>query len=899
MAPRGLSSPLRIVVLGCWGLLLWWGAPITGTVGLRAADHPDGSADPEPAGGEDILASRTPAAPANPATTATSGAGPATNDDFRLSTIVEQLKGADAKVAALAAHRLLQVLASGDGAGATRKAEVTRYLLETLDPKTLEESEGNAVVATRIVDALATWITSSGPPFAGTADLILPLVGSGPPALREAVVRTLQALLRHETSGSSESPTLMKLKEQLSQDKPSSFLRDASEVLWKVDGKALIGVLVGNLAAREGASHDTEAYRTAVVSLEELRRRIPRGFSGVEGWKKWWAESQAGSLEEIISRCWQLNQEAFVANWKQLIRRLRETADAERLLLAIQDTLGGVYSPALRTEAARTLGEFADWLSDMPIPGDQPEEAESGGSPKDRLLRRGVELLVQVLKSDGFYAERRSVVLAALVALRRYHGYLDRNAEALAKVSDVMGSRIQRRSPYDIEGHRDEVLETVLLAGALRLQIARGFVESLLTGAGAPNGNERPAEGKVKDIELLTAAVLALGRIVENEGLNSDGLNLLLHCFQNPPEGEEAAVREFRRACVTALGTYSAEPGVGKELFEFHSGILAGGDNGDLRIPAILALGTLAQRRDGDVEKQLAESALKALLGVIANHGDYEPQEVLAAVDSIAYVGNGAALAGFLELAVSVKDAKVREQIRKKTVGLIRAGKLDTLAHALEELERRAIEKDNAEYYAFAGAICGDVAVKELVQAARQASGNATDSGPLLRTILVMARVQDFQEETEDVTSSVNFLLELGKQYPALKEKFPEEFEEVERFSAALEVRGRIGKILQEKTGDISPAIQAGLELLQSDPSLSARRRSLRWFYSEVSKLDPTDRRARICQSWAQALQSAEAEKIWEGLPPQLKERYLENLSKLKDASKPPKPPEGAPAPEG
>ena len=814
-----------------------------------------------------------------PAASAQAEPAPATppQDEMRPEALDAQLKAADDKVAALAATRLLQAIATKDPAGAAKAARLTAYLLEKLDPSALQKPEADAVVASRIVDAMATWITTSGPPLQGTAKALTDLVGVGPSALRQAVVRALQALARQEIASSRRSPALDTLRASLDRGPPppEAYIRDASGILWDVDGKALLEALLDGLSRHKSAAPGSDEFAMARVCLEELRSRVPRDFSGVEGWQKWWSENRDLPLDAILSSSWLKSREEGAAIWKQLIRRLRETADAERLLLALQDTLGNVYIPEIRTAAVLALGDFADWVVEMPVAGGQPAERSPEGDPKDKLLLRAVQSLEGLLASKDVYVERPEIVRAALGSLSKYHDFIERNEKLLEEVSAIVAARLPDGSSRKGERSREELLETIRLAGALRVESALKFVESLLESRVSISTPRSEA-----DLELLTVAVTALGRLVEKAGLSEATAGLLLSCFKGTGTGSEKAVRELRRACVTALGVGAESPAVREVLCAFHRELLSSGGEKDLRIPAILALGTLARQKD--------EKALQALLDVLSRQEEFETHEVIAAVDSIAYVGGDAALSGFLRYGVASKDKRVQSHIQQKTVGLLLEDGVPRLFKAIEDLEQLALVEDLPGYLEFALALWQDPAIQGLVTTAQRNPGGPDRVESIWRATLAYAQVQDLLGLEKETAASLATLAELLMKEPAIKEKCPQGVKELADFKAQLTQRAVIQPVLKKGgANDIAPLLKDLMGLVESGAGVWGRWRNLRWVYRQVAQAAPSERLDRIREAWCQGLSSESSRALWEGFPPQFREKHLSRLAALRAKTQP------------
>lgn len=805
------------------------------------------------------------------------------------SARTKELEGSDPKVAALAAHRLLQDLASAAGPSAETQA-LKSYVLGKLDPGELAKPGTDAVVAERLADAMATWIVASGPPFPEAPQALLPLVGVGPPSLRDAVVRALQALVRHELSKGGGAPTLRALLARLAQDPSRSvaFVRDAARIVWDADGKALLETLVAAVAS----SPEAGAPPAAVVraSLDELRARIPRDFPNAEGWQKWWKENRELPLDSILAACWSRDREELVAAWRQAVRRLRETGNADRVLAALQDVLAGSYVPELRVAVVLALGDFAEWIAEMRFEG----SGETPEAAKEKLLRRAAQLLLPIpappAGSGKEYAERREVSRAALAALGKYRALFEKDAALLGEASRIVLGKLAELG--NAPESRGELVEALRLAGALRLEGSREFVTRLLSRsldtlppAPPPNGSRGPGPSEV---EVLTAAVSALGRLLEKGGAAEADWELLLRCFRaRGGEAGDAAGRELRRACVAALGSGSETESVRAKLLAFHRDLLApGGGDGDLRIPAILALGTLA--------RQGTAGALEALFAVLDKQAEFQPQEVVAAIDSIAYVGGEPALAGFLaRVPVASREKRVYDHLLRKTAALVGTGGIGTLAVALEKLEDWALSDESAAHAEFASALFQEPSVQSVVAACRQSAGGDGRLGLLWRSILAAARLDDLLGKEKEVAGHLAALDDLAGRVPSFQEKYAAEAQALAAFRESLAARAGLRTAWEKGDGtEAREVIEAAKELVAKAPSPAVRWSNLRWFLRQLETSPRSSRIEALREGWYEALAADPAGDLWKGIPAASRDRYLARLDALKGGSKaePPEP---------
>jgi hypothetical protein len=215
----------------------------------------------------------------------------------------------------------------------------------------------------------------------------------------------------------------------------------------------------------------------------------------------------------------------------------------------------------------------------------------------------------------------------------------------------------------------------------------------------------------------------------------------------------------------------------------------------------------------------------------------------------------------------------------------------------LEELEALSIAADNEEYYSFAADICDDAAVKEFVQAEKQNSGGSKEPAPLWRMVLAIARVHDFQGRVTEVESAVKFLTDREQQDPTTPEKCAKQLQELQHLRATLAARKKLLEAAAVEATDPSSLAQSTVKLLQSNPTLSARRRNLQWVLKRlVKELPASERSERWRQGCVQALGAAEAAALWEGFPTQFRDRFLGDFSSQKLGPEPP--PEKKPTPK-
>jgi hypothetical protein len=807
---------------------------------------------------------------AQPYCPASADARPDTADSEFLA---RDLEGRDGELAAVHAMRLLDSIASTEGTPG-RTAHLN-YLLDKLNPAAVTRPGSDLLAAGRIVQALDSRIRSSGPPFPGTSDVLLPLVGLGPPEFRDAVVKACQALVRHEHSKGSSAGSAGGLAARFSgaPPPPLPFVSDASRILWPTDGKTLVAALVGALS-RAGSSPDAvpgPAGAFPAACLEELRARLGIDFAATEGWRKWWEEARGLPFEAILADAERRSRDEQLASWRKLLRRLRETGDGERLLLALEDTLETVYSPDIRVAAVTALGDFADWVlevrvSDTPI---EPAGEESAPDPRARLAARAVRSLVAIEEPKGSRIERSDVISAVMAALRRYQLFLEKDPKLLGEVTSIVSRRLQALTLEDFRSSREQLLETIRLAGALRVPDALGFVEGLL-GSASADGEE--------DIEVLTAAAATLGRLLE-KGLGEGSSKLLIANFRKVRTGPEKAIRELRRTCITALLSGSETPAVRAALLDFYQEVLRSAGDRDLRIPVLIGLGTLARQRE--------PRALDALRNVLEEGRGFEPPEVVAAMDSMAYVGGEPALSAFLDYAPRVREKAVEEHLVKKIAGLVEAGDASFLASLLERIEGRALEEDSTKLLEIALAIAEQPSPAGIIARDKLDAADPAKIGAWWRANLVLLRSRDAVGDEEGFEKTLASLGEALLENSSLREKAPGVEAELAASRELLAVRASLlSKLSRAEPGGDAALVEEMARYASAGRSPRDRWRGMLWVYRKISGLSDPSTRSRLAALWRSRLAAPGNETVWSGLPESCRSKHLARVAALAERSR-------------
>jgi hypothetical protein len=784
-----------------------------------------------------------------------------------------QLEGPDPKVAELAAHRLFQTITNPGTDDATRKGHVT-YLLQKLSFSQPESrTDTSYLVGGRIVDVLATWITSSGPPFRGVSEAVLPLVGDGPLEFRDAVIRAVSALIFHEElAGESLAVAALAGRFLEIPPPPKAYVRDASGILWQTNGKVLIGSLVGVLMRYSTSVDGSPGFSMATLCLEELRSRLPLDFPAADFWQEWWNEHDELPLDKILASAERRARGEYLTNWRKIMNRLMETRAPERVLLAIQDTLESSYSLELRSAAVEALGEFSGWVQQLHLSTDPDADSGAEEGLKDRLLTKSVQMLVSLFGRQSICVERADVLRTALAALRKNHGFLERNPDLRTEVAVLVVDRIHQLA---VEGHDrnpEDLLEIIRLAGQLRVKETRGFVESLVRDAYASSGPR---------LELLTAAIDTLGRLL-NGGANEDTAALLMgHFKRRLPAGSEKAVRGLKRACIKALSTGSESPAVRAQLRELYKEILLDSADRDLHVPAILGLGTLARQNDTE--------SLGELIDVLARQAQFEPGDVKAAIEEIAYVGGETALSRFLDYlcVYTANDKAVRDHLLRKIGSLVAAGAPATFGWTLKRMLRLATEEDSSICLEYAEQLCAEPELAALLSSDNFDLASHDKVESLLEANLARAAVQDALGMEEAVGTTLEGLSELVQKLPDAGEKFSKAVAVLTALKASRIQRAALkGRLVDLDAVEDVALIKDFETLLTTDGSLTGRASNFRWILRQLFPEAASVRLVKVRALWHTFLVSELGSAFWEGFSPKYRERYLGRLESTQENKK-------------
>ena len=803
----------------------------------------------------------------------------------------DQLEGADERVGSLAALALVQATVGTDPAREAWREQHRQFIHRQLDPSRFSGAvpgspDPYGPAPRRIIEAIATFTASSGPPFTEIDSLLLGLLGRGPQSLRDAVVEALVGLIEWEArQGPAGSGRVVAAVEKHILHNPPQgepVLADASRVLWRGDGKRFLS------AAMTALEQNREKYPWSVdLYLRELRDRLRVDFPTPDDWSRWWESQKERSLAEIFADCQRQLSEDAARQWRQLLRRVRETQNAEQLRLALKEALEESSLADVRLAAVSALGDYAEWIRTVKL-ADEPGAAAA--DHRDRLLLQTFVLLIDVIQGRLHPHEQRRVRRAAFVALRSYKPFLDRHAELAQPISELVLESLQgalaNGAYLQSAAERSDLLEVLRTAGALEVAAARDFVEDFVRSlVSAPRSD---------DLELLSTAAVALGRLVKGQ-LRLDTARLFIALFgtRADPAQPGTGLRELRRACVAALNARPEDEQVQDVVRDFYVRVLREGAE-ELRIPTILGLGTLAQGMD--------EGALEALVRVVEQPGVYRSQEITAAIDAIAYVGGRRALAQFLPLLgrreeLLRNDPTVFAHLWRKVVGLVKLEGAVSLADVLETLGRLAAARDSVLYLECALLLCREAELQQLVSADDLDVGDAARLGALWRTAVLQARYAELVDEAGALPPVVKQLVTLQGKDPQVQAKVPREVAALDEYLQRRSRRDAVRARLATPSGDPMGVADELRTLVEPQAPQEQRWLALRWIERQLAAdtFRAVDGAPAIHARWLEIVGSPAAEALFQDLPATFGKRYRERIEGLRPTKEPRK--EAPPAP--
>ena len=821
-----------------------------------------------------------------------------------LNLDVLKLAGNDSRLGELEAYKLVERLAEEKRrpSGPCRK-----FLLAVLEPAYFSDAKLNRaparrVAALRIIGAITLEIRGDSEATSGFDDMLLPLLGVGSPVFRESVVKAVTAFVELEQrrgSGASGKGTrdktvsaLRRLCQIVEHNPPPApaLLEDVSKILWAADGKSFLShVIAGMVLNQEKHPGSTPRY------LKELRTRLRIGFPTPKGWSLWWEQQQERSLPDIFVEVQKKLSQDNASNWKESLKRFRETGDYERLLAEMQATLQSAYTLEHRLVAVEALGDYAGWLRGARFTGTNVAEQDK---LRLDLQSRACEYLLQIIQAGaepGY--EQAEVRRQALISLRNFQPFLSESAvEMRREICDFTIQRAQQL--WEIRpavsrsvgylGWRAELLELVKAAGAFKIAGAKKILDSILN-----------TPEFLSDLELQSESIQALGHLLKG-ALDLVSASLFMERFRDAPQAPAADALKLQMACAAALNARPEDGTVLAVLRTFHAELLKKTADPGLQMIAIAGLSTLAQGKDPD--------ALEALLDVLSSPGAYDTQVLVAAVDAISYLGNREALDEFLPLlhlfgAKQGREKAIGDHLVKRVQGLIKAEGVGGLAWALGRLERRAYQEDSLEYFSSCRKLLEEPGLQGLLLP------RSTDDLPVDEKLgaawvatLAALRAAELMAGFDESAALYGKMGEFLGSQPRVGEGSPHGLREFQNRLRQEELRKKINIQL---AGEDELNVQGVLDLFivlaladgfsaEKEPESFASAKSyarwsaLRWVEGLLAsgQVPAGAKRQALHRSWTGYLSAEDNSGFWKDLPSQHRESCLKRLETLRSGKK-------------
>lgn len=821
-----------------------------------------------------------------------------------LNLDVLKLAGNDSRLGELEAYKLIERMAKEKRrpSGPCRK-----FLSAVLEPAYFSDTKLNraparSVAALRIIGAITLEIRGDSEPSAGFDDMLLPLLGVGSPVFRKSVVKAVTAFVELEQrsgfgpsgNGTRSKPAsaLRRLCEMVEHNPPpaQALLEDVSKILWAADGKSFLShVIAGMVLNQEKYPGSTPLY------LKELRARLRIGFPTPRGWSLWWKQHQERSLPDIFVEVQKKLSQDNASNWKESLKRFRETGDYERLLAEMQATLQSAYTLEHRVAAVEALGDYAGWLRGARFAGTNVAEQDK---LRLDLQSRACEHLLQIIKAGaepGY--EQPEVRRQALISLRHFQPFLsESDVELRREISDFTIQRAQRlwqvrpavSESVGYLGWRAELLELVKAAGAFKITGAKKILDSIL------NSPEFLA-----DLELQSESIQALGHLLKGS-LDLVSASLFMERFRDAPQAPAPGTLKLQMACAAALNARPEDGTVLAVLRTFHAELLKKSADSGLQMTAIAGLSTLAQGKDPD--------ALEALLEVLSSPGAYDTQVLVATVDAISYLGNREALDEFLPLlhlfgGKQGREKAIGDHLVKRVQGLIKAEGVGGLAWALGRLEKRAYQEDSPEYFSSCQKLLEEPGLQGLLLPRSSDELPADEKlGAAWLATLAALRAAELMTSFDESAVLYRKMGEFLGGQPRVGEGSPHSLRE---FQNRLRQQALRKKINMQVTGKAELNVQGVLDLFitlvladgfsaEKEPESFASAKSYaRWFALKwiegllaSGQVPAGVKRQALHRSWTGYLAAEENSGFWKDLPPRHRESCLKRLETLRPSKK-------------
>ena len=821
-----------------------------------------------------------------------------------LNLDVLKLAGNDSRLGELEAYKLIErmVKEKRRPSGPCRK-----FLSAVLDPSffsdtNLSRAPARNVAALRIIGAITLEIRGDSGATGGFDDMLLPLLGVGSPVFRESVVKAVTAFVEQEQKRGSRPPengsrgnqlsALRRLCEMVEHNPPpaQALLEDVSKILWAADGKSFLSHVIAGMVLNQG-----KYPASTPLYLKELRTRLRIDFPTPKGWSLWWEQHQGYSLQDIFVEVQKKLSQDNASNWKESLKRFRETGDYERLLAEMEATLQSAYTLEHRVAAVEALGDYAGWLRGARLAGTNVAEQDK---LRLDLQSRACENLLEIIKAGaGPGYEQPEVRRQALISLRYFQPFLSESAvEMRREINDFTVQRAHRlwqMRPAVSEstgylGWRAELLELVRAAGAFKIAGAKKILDSILN-----------TPEFLPDLELQSESIQALGHLLKGS-LDLVSASLFMERFRDAPETPAAGTFNLQMACAAALNARPEDGTVLALLRTFHAELLQKSADSGLQMTAIAGLSTLAQGKDPE--------ALEALLEVLSSPGAYDTQVLVAAVDAISYVGNREALDEFLPLLHLVGGKQGREKaigdhLVKRVQGLIKAEGVGGLAWALGRLERRAYQEDNPEYFSSCRKLLEEPELQGLLLSRASADLPVDERlGAAWLATLAALRAAELMTGFDESATLYRKMGEFLGSQPRIGEGSPHGLREFQNRLRQQELRKKIS--MQVAGGEelnvqgvldlfIALALADGFSAEKESESIASAKSYARWsalqwvegFLASGQVLAGAKRQA-LYRSWIGYLAAEDNSGFWKDLPPGHRAACLKRLETLRSSKK-------------
>ncbi len=802
-------------------------------------------------------------------------------DAFLAHPVVQKLKAGGTE-SALFAQSFLNVILDGK----PEAIEYRKLLLEALEPKKVITSPDRILVAVQLVSALA-YLASTGKTFPEGTQLLVPLIGVGPDSLKKAVRDALVKKIVQEKSSDPKggSQTIVSIGSRMTTNHPPRMevLHEASEILWRVDGKILLTYLIDGLlknqknqGAEDGAPESISGY------ILELRERFRLELEDPRQWEKWWDTWKSKNLEAILAEAQRLDDQRRLQLWKNNLGRLKDSGDPVRLLSSIKDTFIFEKAHQIRAASILELKSFPLWLREgLSSPG------AISAQDRKKHLSTAIHFLLEILEGrNGFRFVSIDEKTRSIEALSTFGEILTEDQELKGKVIEVVEKELQKygilpQSIWDDKSHKYS-LELIRAVGALRLEdleIKEFLVKAL----------SLPEKESIKDPVWITAVVTALGRVTVKQE-HPASIALILEIYQSAKLNSaksktEKAWLDLRKACVVALNLPISSPQRTK-VRELYKSILMDAQPSSERIPAIIGLGILARASD-DESVKLLEDALK-------RKAQFDVGEVSSIINALAYLGGEAALEVFIQF-LNDKDVAFQDQVWKRTVSLAKAENGKLLDSLLARLQQQAFAKNDISFIEAIVKLSKEAGLKEHFQSQTVSQGTEQQKKQYYHRELHRLRSHELTGDLATVLTGLKTLEAFINQSADLKKALPKALEDIGLLNQRAQLMKKAQDAFKSKPA-LSPqeVLLAHIELFKQCSKLAPEMKSgsttlvemrwhlLSWLTSRVTLLSPSPQSLKLVEDLTTTVSSPDNAKYFEGLDPSVMTRFSDFLKSEK-----------------